>query len=340
MASRRGEVHHARHAAHQHLVALEGEDVGGGAGDAAAARGHVIPVRPHAELRVVVEDAAGDDVVVAEPRAGRVAGLRHRDALVERRRGGELAEHPPVRHVVVEDDRVAVVPGLAVPAEAGPQRVVGERAQEALSRPAVDREDQVHGLHVVVGADVPVGVRGRGTRADRGLVVVVVQALERDVRRGDHVGRPVLHDGVGDRDDRLHVPVVLAHAFHDLDFLVAGHGPHVLPLDLGERRREAHADGVEHAGPDVVHLAPGHQHRGRGGRGILVSGPGVGERNSGRGKRGEAEGKADGGSRHEILLRLKRAAVGAGKRTTGLPAAGRACYTRGSAPPYRPALPA
>ena len=42
----------------------------------------VVPVRPHAELRVVVQHRGRKEEIVAIPRAGRIGGLRYRDALV------------------------------------------------------------------------------------------------------------------------------------------------------------------------------------------------------------------------------------------------------------------
>ena len=110
-------------------------------------RGHVVGIGPHTELGVVVEDGRAVREVVPVPRARRIVGLRDRNALVDRRRGMcELADQPPVGKPVVQDDRVAIIVGLAEAAEPTPDRVDRRRPEQFRSGLAEDREQCVHGL--------------------------------------------------------------------------------------------------------------------------------------------------------------------------------------------------
>src|SRR5439155_25719202 len=85
-------------------------------------RAHVVPVRPDADLRIVVSEGEGE--VVEEPAAGdRIARLRDRDTLMRRWRReagrvGELADQPAIGEIVVDDNRIAVVSGRARPGKA------------------------------------------------------------------------------------------------------------------------------------------------------------------------------------------------------------------------------
>src|SRR2546421_10473286 len=102
----------------------------------------------------VVEEVRAEVEAVAVPAASRVARRRAGDALVRRaRRSSELRDHPAVRDLVVEDDRVAVACGLADAAEAAPERRDPGRAVErGARRLAEDLEALVHDLDVLRGA--------------------------------------------------------------------------------------------------------------------------------------------------------------------------------------------
>src|SRR5207248_5960100 len=97
-------------------------------------RGHVVTVRPDADLRVVVEHVRAEQERVQVVRAGRVAGRRDRDALAvllaRGRLRDELRDEPPFRELVVDDDRVAVVVGRALAVGTGPELVDRRRAAQ------------------------------------------------------------------------------------------------------------------------------------------------------------------------------------------------------------------
>ncbi len=142
--------------------------------------GRVVRGRPHAELRVIVQDVRVRIVeLVRHPRARGVARVRHRDALrepglaeVQR----ELRDDPHVGVLVVDHDRVAIV---VRGAELLGRRVEHRRHEDGPIdlRPVggvVDRERDVHHLQVVAAAHVAVrvwrheleGVRGRTETPD------------------------------------------------------------------------------------------------------------------------------------------------------------------------------
>ena len=167
-------VHEAGGLAGDHLVALEAPD-SLAAGRVELRRGHRVRVlsRPDAELRIVVELRLVHEELVRAPAPGRVARIRDGDALVERalaRAGeGELRNHPALRELVVEDDRVAVVV-RAAERRAREDRVARGRGHDLGARLRVDGVVGVDPLHVVVGADVAFGV-GRIAPAEVGDAV-------------------------------------------------------------------------------------------------------------------------------------------------------------------------
>ena len=127
---------------------------------------HVVRVGPDPEVWVVVE-VGSEGVSVAVVGAGRVTGLRDRDALVSRNGGSrELADQPAVGELVVEDDRIAVAVELAVAAEARPERGDVRRAVERRTALAEDLEPLVHHLDVLRRPDLAVGVRRRAVACD------------------------------------------------------------------------------------------------------------------------------------------------------------------------------
>ena len=204
-----------RRIARQHLVALERNRRG--AEEVVVrveqVRRHVVGVRPDAEVRVVVEDAVAEEERVAEVRARRVGGLRYRDALVVRRGRCELREEPPVGELVVLDDRVAVIPGLARAAEAGPERVDLDGTEELRACLAVDGDRRVDHLDVVVRTYVPVRVGRQGEADDVRVEALPVEAHAR-CRQRLLCGRAV-RAGAPSLEYRIeHVPGVVRATKH------------------------------------------------------------------------------------------------------------------------------
>ncbi len=88
---------------------------------------HVIGVRPHTQLRIVVEIRHLKRIAI--PGAGRIRCRRYRNALQIRRRADrKLRHHPALRRLVPHRHRVAIVVVLASPAKARPQRVPCRRS--------------------------------------------------------------------------------------------------------------------------------------------------------------------------------------------------------------------
>ena len=94
---------------------------------------------------------------------------------------GELADQPAVREVVVEDNRIAVVAGLAVTAEPVPEGWPGRGTEQHRAVLGEDLEGHVDPLQVVVAADIAVGV-GRQQRVD----VAGPLDAQQGRRRGGH----------------------------------------------------------------------------------------------------------------------------------------------------------
>ena len=182
------------------------------------------PVRPDAELRIVVQAEHGvscgahhDLELVEVVRARRIARGRDRDALIpakpEQERGArlerserELREDPAPRLVVVEHDRVAVVV-LAANAQriarvvhrARPDRHVGQRTEHRVPGLLVeDLEGDVVHLDVVLQPYVAVIVGWPGHEAGEDGVVEIAHALEaRTGRWRNRRAEVELGNGVG-----------------------------------------------------------------------------------------------------------------------------------------------
>src|SRR4029450_11306009 len=117
------EVDHARRSSGEHLTTLERGDPlpGPRAPTQKIARElvdrHVVAVRPHAELRIVVELA--EAVRIPAPCASWITRGGDGYALIEgaewKGRQRELRHQPPVRNLVVQHDWIAVVAGLPRP---------------------------------------------------------------------------------------------------------------------------------------------------------------------------------------------------------------------------------
>src|SRR5207248_6705059 len=89
------------------------------------------------------------------------------DTFKERRSaGGKLRKNPPIGKLVIENDGIAGVVGLAVPAKTAPQRVVRSRTKEGISRLIEDLEMHVVHRHHVIRTDRTVGIRRRATAAE------------------------------------------------------------------------------------------------------------------------------------------------------------------------------
>ena len=157
----------------QHLAAIE--RAVGDAQEVASARarervvGGVVPVRPDAELRIVVK--IGVRVIVPRPLTDRIAAARDRDAdvigalrLVGVR---ELRDQPPVGERIVEDDAIAVAALFARAPEAREERPGGDRSEQRPSVLAENREAGVHDLHVVRRAYVALRIRRNSVDLER-----------------------------------------------------------------------------------------------------------------------------------------------------------------------------
>ena len=267
-------VDHPSGAAVDQLIALEREDADAGPTVTGLAelvdRDHVRMLRrPDAELRIVVQVRLVRDVLVRAPRAGRVAGLRDRDALVERpvRKRGvrQLARQPAVGELVVEHDRVSAIAGRhAAVGLAREHLVAGDDPRRRGSVLVEDPEREVHPLHVVVGPDVALGVR----RID---AVHVVDPFEvGDRRRHQALRSAVLDEGaarVGIGDVQAVGPGVLHDALegpvrlHGLGPKVAERWSDRRPCDLDGRHVPRTGAGGLRNGRAGCHSPPDRQLR-------------------------------------------------------------------------------
>ena len=169
--------HFRRRIAGDHLGAVEGVSAAVESG-AEEVRGHVVGVRPDAELRVVGEIVA-DEEVVQIPGARGVTGLGNRKALVGVGPGNaELRREPAIGLAVVLDDRVAVIRRLAHAPETLKERVSGKRAEQQGAGLVVDRPDRVDVHHELVLAHVAVDIGRNVPGPDGRLVVLIAQAFE------------------------------------------------------------------------------------------------------------------------------------------------------------------
>ena len=170
-----------RRIADQHLGAVEREHARAGpAGGVELVVRHVVPVRPDAEMGIVVHLVVRHDEIVEIPRPRGIARLRNRDHLVARRRADdELAQEPAVGQVVVEHDRIAVVRRRRRGGESGGGEKFAHQHggdERGARRLVVDAEVHVDHGDIVLGPDVPVVVRGQHA-------VQVSRPFERDQRR-------------------------------------------------------------------------------------------------------------------------------------------------------------
>src|SRR5205085_3459105 len=76
----------------------------------------VVGIGPHAHLRIIIEVGILERIAIEG--AGRVRRGGNSHALQERRGGyGKLREDPPIGCLVIEDDGIAIVVGLATSAK-------------------------------------------------------------------------------------------------------------------------------------------------------------------------------------------------------------------------------
>ena len=153
-----------------------------------------------AVLRVVVEADVIEREFVAIVAGGRIAALRNRNALRERVqavRKRELAHEPAIGGLVIQHDRVALVVGLAVTADAAPDRVAREGPLKDVSLFVVHGRQQVDHLHEVIRANLTVRVRRCNQESEHAAVVIIRRAGETgSYRRGSGTGR-FLQYGIG-----------------------------------------------------------------------------------------------------------------------------------------------
>ena len=93
---------------------------------------------------------------------------------------GELAHKPAIGELVVQNDRVAVVAGFANAAKTLPERAASGRTVLQHACFTVNGKAQIDPLHVIIGADIAIGVR-------RQHAAQVGDAVEIDAR-GRRVG--------------------------------------------------------------------------------------------------------------------------------------------------------
>src|SRR6266852_7441450 len=107
---------------------------------------------------------------VEEPAAAYwIWGLRNSNALVEwararKRSEREVADHPAVSNLIVENKRISIVFVRARRArQRGKECVVCDRARQAVAVFVINRERGVDRFHVMIRADIAVAVRRRAT---------------------------------------------------------------------------------------------------------------------------------------------------------------------------------
>jgi hypothetical protein len=156
-----------------HFVALEDINAGGdegGAGRVKDVRAHVVTIRPYAGVRVIDEIRSVREEIVEIPGAGRVTGLRDREALVRETPGAsidhKLRHYPAIGKNVIGHDRVSIVVRGANASERLEEGVASGRTVE--QRPRIFIENRKAGvvpLHVLGGPDATVHI---GRIASRG----------------------------------------------------------------------------------------------------------------------------------------------------------------------------
>ena len=110
---------------------------------------------------------------------------------VGRSAGGKLGKNPAIGELVVENDWIAGIIGLAVPTESRPERIVRCRTEERVPALVEDLEMQVGHRHHMIETDRSIGVRGRATAQ-------VAVPIETDNRsRYSDFAKHSLHNGVG-----------------------------------------------------------------------------------------------------------------------------------------------
>ena len=113
----------------------------------------------------VIEKVAAKVKAIAIVSAGGIAGRRDSYALIGNASTGELADHPAVSDMIVEDYWIAMATTLANTAKAGPNRTDPSRPKDRGSRCLVkDLIAHVVIFNVLSQPDGPVGI-GRCTAA-------------------------------------------------------------------------------------------------------------------------------------------------------------------------------
>ena len=191
------EVDGTRRTSGNHLRPFEGDDALAAPTAADNTAGelidrHVVPVGPHAKFRIVVQFR--ERVGVPVPRPERAARRRHGDALIERAarivRERELGHQPAIGDLVVEHDRIAVVPRLARAAESLPECLAARRPVQHGACLVVDGERKIHELNVVRRTHVAIGI---GRQDPREVADSIEDRQRRDGvdRRRGHLNRRV-----------------------------------------------------------------------------------------------------------------------------------------------------
>ena len=154
----------------QHFAAVVGAN--GGAGESVSAvRKHVerdvIRVRPDTHFRIIGKISVGERIPV--PGASRIAGLRNRYAL-QVRCGADrkLGNDPAVGHAIVNHHRITIVVRLASSAKSTPQGVDRHWAVNQRAALIIYGEICVHGLDVMIRANVAVRIGRRRVHGEAG----------------------------------------------------------------------------------------------------------------------------------------------------------------------------
>ena len=124
--------------------------------------GHIVAVRPHADLRVIDEVRGVGDEIVKIVCASGVLRLRDGDALMREigaRTHDKLRENPAPAENIICDDRIAVVVCGAVTAERLKERVAsGRPVKQRACRFIENSETGIVPLDILFRADPAVGI--------------------------------------------------------------------------------------------------------------------------------------------------------------------------------------
>ena len=149
------EIHHAGWLSEEHFIALKNHCTLTSPSHTIAelVGGHIIPVRPDPQLRIIIHYSIAVKKLIAIPGAGWIWALADGDTFVVWLGYGELADHPAVGQVIVHHDRIAVVAGFASATKALPDRFNIYRSIQGNAGLVPDLQRQVYHLDNMVRTD-------------------------------------------------------------------------------------------------------------------------------------------------------------------------------------------